>query len=47
MTDRERFDVILEYLGALLSRVGWLCDVVMMTMMMTGSGSRAAREVMR
>jgi len=29
MTDRERFDVILEELGALLSRVGCLCDVVL------------------
>ena len=29
MTERERFDVVLEELGALLSRIGWLCDVVL------------------
>lgn len=29
MTERERFDVVLEELGLLLSRLGWLCDVVL------------------
>lgn len=29
MTERERFDLVLEELGLLLSRLGWLCDVVL------------------
>ena len=29
MTDRERFEIILEELGALLSHLGWSCDVVL------------------
>jgi len=29
MTDRERFEIILEELGALLSALGWSCDVVL------------------
>jgi len=29
MTDRERFEIILEELGALLSPLGWSCDVVL------------------
>lgn len=29
MTERDRFDVVLEELGALLSRIGWLCEVVL------------------
>jgi hypothetical protein len=29
VTERERFDVVLEELGLLLSRLGWLCDVVL------------------
>jgi hypothetical protein len=29
VTDRERFEVILDELGLLLNRIGWLCDVVL------------------
>ena len=40
MTDRERFEVILEELGALLSPLGWSCDVVLI-----GAQALAAEQV--
>ena len=40
MTDRERFEIILEELGALLSPLGWSCDVVLI-----GAQALAAEQV--
>lgn len=40
MTDRERFEVILEEVGSLLDRIGWLCDVVLI-----GAQALAAEQV--
>ena len=40
MTDRERFEVILEEVGALLDRIGWLCEVVLI-----GAQALAAEQV--